>query len=412
MLATLLRAALRNVTRNARRSAITALAVLIGTGAIVVGRGALNGVYDIVIGGVTEAVHGDVQIHKKGYLEATEALPLNLTVHYDDALQQVIRADKRVLDVSPRIHFSGLVTDANQDNTTVFYGFAMDPDHEFNVTPRNRANIIAGQSLSNDDPTGVVLGQELAENLHLKVGDEIVLLVNTRAGSLNGKDVTVRGIAKFKLPGLVNKAVHIPLSTAQSLLYMDGEATEVAIKLKDDPIPAVRRYAADLSATLTSKYPDYQSNTWMDVSGFYLDTLDMMDQVFAILILVFFIVMIAGIVNTMLMSVLERVSEIGTMMALGVKRRRILNLFLFEAGILGLIGSLVGTGLGMAVVGYYYYQGLVMPLPGGNEQAVHPHVDPVYTLGIIASALVVSTASALYPAWRASLLTPVDALRS
>lgn len=412
MTGSLLRIAFRNVTRNTRRSLITALAVLIGTGAIVVGRGLLNGVSDIVIGGVTEAVTGDAQIHKHGYLEATEALPLNMTVEWTEDLRALLAKDKDVVDSSGRIAFSGLVSDANQDNTTVFYGLGMDPDHEFTVTPRNKANIVQGEALSNDQPLGIVVGEALAKNLNLKLGDEITLLVNTQAGSLNGKDVIVRGIARFKLPGLVNKAIHLPLQTAQELLYMQGQVTEVAIKLKDNTIPGVEAYDKRLKAQLKDAGMDLQTNTWADVSAFYTDSLGMMDQVFAVLIIVFYIIMVAGIINTMLMSVLERVSEIGTMMAIGVRRRKILNMFLSEAAVLGAFGAMAGTGTGLLITTYYGVQGLVLPLPGGTESAVFPHVGPTYIVGIILSALVVSAAAALYPAWRASLLSPVDALRS
>lgn len=412
MFRVIFRIALRNVFRNYKRSLITALAVFIGTGAIVVGRGLLNGVYDTVIGGVTEAVTGDVQIHLNGYLEATEALPLHLSFKYDESLEKLVREDPRVLDVSGRIAFSGLVTDANQENTTVFYGVGMDPDHEFNITPRNKGNIVAGQALSNDDPTGIVLGKELADNLKLNVGDEITLLVNTREGSLNGKDVKVRGIAKFRLPGLVNKAVHLPLSTAQTLLYMQGDVTEVAIKVKGKEIETVNGVNEGLTKRLAGAYPDLRSNTWLDVSSFYLNFLNMMDYVFAVLIVVFFVVMVAGIANTMLMSVLERVSEIGTMMAIGVRRKRILNLFLSESMVLGAMGAVAGTGVAFVLILYYGYQGLMFPLPGGNEGAVYPRIDLSYIVMIVGAALVVSVISALYPAWRASRLTPVDALRS
>lgn len=412
MIGTLLSIAFRNVTRNTRRSLITALAVLIGTGAIVVGRGLLNGVHDIIIGGVTEVVTGDAQIHRKGYLDATEALPLNLSFPYDDALRHQIAQDPEVVDLSGRIAFSGLVTDANQENTTVFYGVGMDPDHEFRVTPRNAANIIAGEPLSNAEPLGIVIGEELAQNLSLKVGDEITLLVNTQAGSVNGKDVRVRGIAKFKLPGLVNKAIHLPLATAQEVLRMQGEVTEVVIKINDDSVAGVKRYEERLAKAVAATHPDLDTNTWLDVSAFYLDTIEMMDQVFAVLIVVFFVVMIAGIVNTMLMSVLERVSEIGTMMALGVRRRRILNLFLLEASVLGAMGSVAGTGLAAGINLFFGYRGLVLPLPGGNEGVVYPYIGVGYILTIIAAALVVSALSAFYPAWRASHLTPVDALRA
>ncbi len=136
----------------------------------------------------------------------------------------------------------------------------------------------------------------------------------------------------------------------------------------------------------------------------------MMDQVFGILILVFYIIMVAGIINTMLMSVLERVSEIGMMMAIGVKRRTILQLFFAEALLLALIGAAVGVLTGGGLVLYFGTQGLYLPLAGDLPKIVYPSIEAPFLLWTCLGALVVALFAALAPVYRASRLTPIEAL--
>lgn len=410
----ILRVSFRNITRNARRSLITALAVLIGTGFIIFARGALNGFHAGMIAGVTESQAGDLQLHRPDYLEANQALPLDKSFQVGDQFKAMMQEVPGIESYSARIAFSGMIS--NGDDTTLFFGQAIDPENEYKVCPRNRDNIYAGGSpVKTDDPKGIVLGKALAESLNAKVGSELTLLVTTRSGALNATDVTVVGIAEFKIPGIGNKIVHLPLVTAQKLLGMDGEVTEVVANAKSiDDVDAARD---DLRRLLDGTYKDLNltPNTWkeIDLGKFILGAVELQNQVLQYVILVLFLVMISGIVNTMLMSVFERVREVGTMMAIGVRRSKILFMFLMEAMALGSVGAFLGVGLGATVVGILGKVGMPLPsLGGAASTTIHPFIQPGYMAMVVGVAVGVAVLAAMYPAIRASLMRPAEALRT
>jgi putative ABC transport system permease protein len=151
----------------------------------------------------------------------------------------------------------------------------------------------------------------------------------------------------------------------------------------------------------------------MDVGQVYVNAIELQNSVLRYIIAVFFIVMIAGIVNTMLMSVFERIREVGTMMAIGVRRKRILAMFLFEAMTLGSMGALAGLIFGGGFVLLTGRVGFPMPSIGDAEAyTVYPYVAPSYMLTVMGIALVTAVIAALYPALRASRLRPAEALRT
>lgn len=413
MLWSVLNVSIRNVTRNARRSLITALAVLIGCGFIIFARGVLNGFHAGMVAGVTETQAGDIQLHRPEYLEANQALPLDKAFKVDDRFKSMMAKIPGIDAYTARIQFSGMISSG--ENTTLFFGQAVDPENEYKVCPRNKANIIEGGPITTENPAGVVIGKALAESLKVKIGDELTLLVNTRAGALNGRDVTVVGIAEFRVPGIGNKIVHIPLKTAQTLLGMDEEVTEViadASTLEDVDVSADA-----LKSLLAGEYKDLNliPNTWqeIDLGKFILGAIQLQNQVLLYIIGVLFLVMISGIVNTMLMSVFERVREIGTMMAIGVRRSRILLMFLFEAVALSTIGAVLGVGLGAGVIAIFGKTGMPLPSIGGSSSAIiHPYIQGSYMLLVMGVAVGVAVLAALYPAARASNMRPADALRT
>lgn len=415
MFGSLLNVSIRNITRNARRSLITALAVLIGTGFIIFARGALNGFHSAMVNGVTETQAGDIQLHRPEYLEANEALPLDKSFKTDARFQELMADIPEIKTWTSRIAFSGMISKGEE--TTLFFGQAVDPEKEYKVCPRNKQNIFEGGSpVSADKPEGIVLGKALAESLDVKVGDELTLLVTTRTGALNATDVVVSGIAEFKIPGVGNKIVHIPLAKAQHLLGMDDEVTEVIADV--ETLDDVEVVEARLASLLGGKFQDIRlaTNTWkeIDLGRFLLGAIQLQNQVLWYIIGVLFLVMISGIVNTMLMSVFERVREIGTMMAIGVRRNKILTMFVLEAAALSTVGAILGVGLGWGVVSILGVVG--MPLPGlgtSNTAAViYPYIQLSYMMGVVGLALTVAVLAALYPAVRASMMRPAEALRT
>src|SRR5262249_39283155 len=152
--------------------------------------------------------------------------------------------------------------------------------------------------------------------------------------------------------------------------------------------------------------------TWRDVDPMTRDRTTVIRWVLGFVALVLFLLVATGIVNTMLMSVYERVREIGTMLAVGVKRRQVMMLFLWEALALGLCGSCGGASLGLAVVAFLGRRGVSIRPPGSDASVMFPHVSWAFLGLLVVFALVGTVGAALYPSRKAAKLRPVEALRA
>jgi putative ABC transport system permease protein len=176
-----------------------------------------------------------------------------------------------------------------------------------------------------------------------------------------------------------------------------------------DKLERVDHTAAELRAALGD---GYEVHTWLELQPIARDAVERLRYVLFFVALILFLLVVSGIVNTMLMSVYERVREIGTMMAVGVRRRQVVALFLGEAGAIGLGGALLGAALGTAVVRWLGGSGIHLKPPGGEVMLIRPSVGWAFIGASIAAATVGALLAALYPAWKASRLKPVDALRA
>lgn len=189
---------------------------------------------------------------------------------------------------------------------------------------------------------------------------------------------------------------------------MEGRATEIAIAI--DRIGEAEKMKAQLQATLG---PEYEVSTWHEVAAFVDDAIAAQNFVLSLIAGIFLFVALLGIANTMMMSVLERTREIGTMMSVGVRRRQILLLFLIEAALLGLLGGILGALAGGGFVLYYGHKGMVLRISGTAAPFhVHPTISVNYILFILALAAGGAALAALWPSLRASRLRPVEALSS
>lgn len=402
---TLVRIALRNVARNRRRTLITLAALLVGVGVMVSIRGLLSGFQRGLVLGVVQGQTGAIQVHRTGYLKNVLSNPLNLDFPVDGVLATV-RAEKGVVAATARIAFAGLVSSGEE--TLFFAATAVDPAGEFAVCPLRAASLTDGSRLlPAAGDAGLVLTTDLARSMKFAAGSEVSLLAPDRDGALNGEAVQLTGEMVLRLPG-EKKVGLVPLSLAQRLLRMDGRATEVLVSVPDDDLDRVKELASRLQARLG---PTFEVNTWDEVAVFIKQTQARQNFILQLIAAVFMVLMLLGVANTMLMSVLERTREVGTMMAVGVRRSQILALFLFEALGLGALGGVVGAVAGQGVVSWMHAAGLEVTAPGQNAPfTIRPYVAPQYLGTVILIAAVGAMLFAVYPAWRASRLRPVEAL--
>lgn len=428
---TLLLIAFRNLQRNRKRTAITLAALVLGVGLMVFIRGFINGQQQMMKNNIIAGRIGAVQVHKKGYLANVLASPLTLAFADTPELRARVQSVKGVEAVAPRIEFGAMISMpdkrpppadgsalAEEDfgATSFFMATAIDPEVEPKVTWRRAEWMREGRYPVDRSSTEVVLNNEFAAGLEAKVHpagqplpaveQQAALLAADRDGALNGVNVVLGGVFAMGAPG--DKRVGlVPLATAQQLLRMEGEVTEYALKV--EPIERATEVREALQAVLG---PEFEVHTWEEIFPFIKEMLGTSDFIFGIVARIFLLVVLLGIVNAMLMSVLERVREIGTMLAVGMRRRQIVQLFLLEGVVLGTLGGVLGVVAGAAVTLYLGHVGIDLPAPGATVSTL---LRPTLTLRFLVEAQLQAVAgtaiAALWPALRASALRPVEALQ-
>ena len=403
----LLRIAARNVLRNRCRSLITFSAVFLALTVMVSIRGLVNGLSDSIREASILGQTGSLQVHRRGFLKSMNGASLELDIPTDSVFMNKLRSVPGVADATARIAFGAMVN-AN-DRTTPALFTAVDPNNEQRVCPRRFEGVSSGISLAKAGPTSGLLTPQLAAKLGIKQGMQSTIMAGDRDGALNALDFSYVGAYGQSGLALPDKKVgFVPLALAQELLRMPERATEVAISLHNmDDAESIK---PRLQVAVGS---DFEVSTWREIAPWVEEAIAANHHMLNLCAFIFLFVSLLGVVNTMLLSAFERTREIGTMMAVGVRRRQILYLFLLEAALLGLLGGVFGAAAGGSLVAYFSHQGITFRL--SNVQTpfhIRPWIDPGYLLTTLCMAVAGAVLASLWPAMRASRLRPVEALAS
>jgi putative ABC transport system permease protein len=399
--------AVRNVGRNRRRSLITGVAIVIAVVMVMLLRGFVDGAGALMVADVVEGRSGALQVHRKGYVDSIESVPTRLNMPYTPELVAKMRAVPNVKGVTGRIVFNGLV--GNGRTQTMFVGRALDLAHEEEACPRAKSIVKeGGKPLAAGDASDVLLGFELGESFGTPLGATVSVQSSSPSGRSNAIDLKVKGFAVSSLPFENKRVLAVPLATAQSLIDLDGKVTEYAIAVNE--LAALEQTKADLQAALG---PEYEVHAWHELNTFVRDVINRQNIVFSAISAVLFVIALTVIANTMLMSVFERIREIGTLLAVGVRRAQVLQLFVLEAAVIGLVGGVIGATVGRVALAVISAIGIPLELPGTSGHAMlEPTVSPRFVAGAVIVAVIGALAASALPARRASRLNPVDALRN
>ncbi len=399
----LIRLAVRNVARNRRRTLITLVAVLFGVGAAVTTRGVMNGLQQALVTNVTAGFSGALQIHRTGYMANVLTGPLTLELPADEAFLSRVRAVEGVKAVAPRIHFAGSLS-AGKEEALVFTFRGLSRTEEVEVCPAAPETFTPGSRFDTTD--AVLVADSVLDGFGGAGGQELVLVAPDRDGAINGALVHLTGGTRSVMPGADTPSGVVALEIAQSLLRMEGRATEIAVAVHE--LSDVDAVAQRLREALG---PDYEIHTWSELLPEVAQSRSHQDVIQYTVSVVFLVLLLLGVANAMLMSVMERTREVGTMLAVGMRRSRVLTLFLLEAIALGVSGGGLGALLGLGLTSWLAYQGIVFTAP---SLTVPFDVRPFVGWGYLAAMALIATLGAalfsLYPAWRASRLRPVEAL--
>jgi putative ABC transport system permease protein len=398
----------REVTRRKRRSAVAIGAIAFGVVALLLASGFIEWIFWSMRESTIRSGLGHIQVTRPGYHEAGLADPLAFLLGDPAPLAQPAGtlAGVAVQTVAPRITFFGLMS--RGEVSLSFQGEGMVPAAEKPL--EESVVVVDGAPLAEDgDRRDVLLGLGLAQNLGVRVGETVVLLVNSPGGGVNGAEARVSGFFTTVSKAYDDTAVRMPLALARQLLRVDG-ATKWIVTLSDTG--ATDEAVAALKAQLPAA--QYAVTPWRDLADFYNKTVVLFSKQVAVLNLIIALIVILTISNTMTIAVLERTTEIGTALALGATPRLVLRGFLVEGVVLGVTGALAGLVLGALAAVWISAVGIPMPPPPGMSRGYVGEIllTPFMAMQAVLLAVSSAVAGAIVPAWRASRMTIVDAIRT
>lgn len=407
----LFKIAIRNLIRYKRRTLLTSTLIAIGVLFVLVFIAASGSFKNLMIGQITDSMLGHLQVHKRGYMASIDSLPLTLNLN-TKAIKKLEIAIKEIPEIeaySPRIKFGGMFSNFVESSNIKVNGVY--PEKEIVSVPLFLSRISKGERAIKKGE--ILIPELLATGLKIKVGDAVVVIATNRDGSVNGKQFKVGGIIESVTgPGGRDGYVHI--EDAMEILRMDElEISEVAVRVKDfSKLDSVKTSLNRMLSKNLNKQgkPVFDVRTWEKLSPFY-NIARMIDVMTIFIKIMLIAIVLISITNVMIMAVYERIREIGTIAAIGTMPEKILSLFLIEGLSLGVTGVIVGNLLAFIVVFLMNIIEITFNFGRQTGFILTPELKAGDILFVSAVVITVSVLAALQPAFKASRMEPVEALR-
>ena len=400
------RYALGNLGRNPRRTAMTFATLIFAVSMTIIAQRYSAALMQLWQDGAADTGTGHARLFKQGYFTKQEGVDRRLSLKEGSDLEEILFADDGVEATVRRLRIEGLM--AGDLANLYFLGIGVEPTNELRVSPRLFTDNDTGSFVSDDDPSGIAIGRLLASSLNLSIGDEVTLVAPTVDGSVNGIDVHVVGIVDASIPSFSKRTVYAHIDQLRRLVRLDNSHTEIAVRLKPAVEPS--KFVASYKSRLAAAGGDLRG--WWEVEPMIRNIEKIWDNVVACITGLLFLTTGLSILNIIYMMVSERSVEIGTLMAIGAKRRDVKKLFLAEAVLIGLIGGGLGALLGNLVVGLMHWQGVPFESPfGADALIIRPTFSGLVTGVIWFLAGLVTVIAAYGPARRAAATAPVSAFK-
>jgi putative ABC transport system permease protein len=325
-------------------------------------------------------------------------------------LEGILKQQPEVEAFSPRIKFGGMFSTFVETTNIRLNGVY--PDRELKAVPLlpSRVTNGAGKSLEKGE---IWIPELMSKSMKVNVGDTVVIIATNKDGSVNGKQFKVSGVLESATgPGGRDGYIHI--EDAMEVLRMEEmEVSEVAIRLKD--FSHLHSFKDRLEGLLSGELnkqgmPIYEVHTWETLSPFY-SIARMIDMMAFFIKLMLVAIVLVSIMNVMIMAVYERVREIGTIAAIGTLPGKILSMFVLEGLFLGTMGALAGDLIGLVIILILNRVGITFDFGRETGLVLSATIGPSDVLMISVIVIFISVVASLQPAYKASKMEPIKALR-
>jgi ABC-type lipoprotein release transport system permease subunit len=401
----------RNLWRRKRRTAITVVSIAVGVGLCLFFTGISDGMYGKIIAMAVRSGSGHLVVENPAYRDDQVA---KNSLHVGDDLLGAIRSVRHLEGYSLRVSGPGIISTSHGTVGGGFDAVNPDLDRKFSLLARS---MVEGRYL--ESGRDMIIGVELARKLKAKIGSKIVLTTQDREGETVQELFRLVGTFHTRSDMLDGFYFQITLAKAQAMIGLaPDEVTQLGIYLEDRlDMPDATRL---LAATAVSGAGDLVIVPWQEILSDLASYIEVDSASNYIFLALLFLVILAGVLNTVLMSVMERTYEFGVMLSIGMSRSRLMAVVLVECAMLGLIGTLSGSVLGWLVdrtlnrypidLSRYIEDTSV----GGffMDMSLRSNILLNHFIIIVTLVFLTILIVGIYPAWKAGRIEPVDALHS
>lgn len=396
----------RNIWRNKLRSLIIIGSVAMGLMAGLFVLSLYKGILQDRVRKVIDTEVSHLQIHHRRFKEDYDA---QFYIPQTDTMIHVLNKIKPIKATSFRIVCLGMLMTGTGSAGVQIIG--IDSQNE-NKVSAIAEKIIEGTLFTSEKKAHVIIGKKLADKMHLRIGNKIVLTFTDAESNIVSAAFRISAIYKTDNAPSDEKLLYVQRAELGKLLSIGKSIHEIAIMLDNDKL------ISETKLRLTSQFPRLQIETWSEISPETKLMIDTTDSYSRIFIMIIMLALSFGIINTMLMAVLERSREIGMLMAIGMNQRRVFEMILTETVLLTITGAPPGVFLTWLFVQRYHTAGIDISAIGGVTMSEFGFSSVIYPLfpwekmpEEIVIVMVVAGLSSLIPAIKAIRLKPVEALQ-
>ena len=396
----------RNIFRNKRRTLIAATAIGIGLTALIFIDAFMIGMAETMVRTATASFLGDAQIHREGFRDEQEA---SMTIQEIDKVTASLAEEAIVQHSTKRVLVSGMIT--SPANVSAINLVGVHPPTEKFLSLIDDA-ITEGVYFEADNNRDVVIGTKLAEILEIGIGNRVVVTVaQAETGEISQEMFRVSGIYYFADEGMNSGMAFVRIQKAQEMLAIGNNVHEISIKF------TAIAYAQDSTLPFWDTYSEHgnEALSWTELMSQLTVVLEMTTYSKYIMGVVLFGVVIFGIINTLFMSLYERMFEFGVLRAVGTRPFGMARVILFEAGALAIVSIGVGAILGFLVTAVLAHIGIdytgIEMMGVTMQEFIRPVITVEQFIFYPIWVFVFTIIAGLYPAWHVAKMSPVDAMR-
>ena len=409
-----IRLGLKNLLRQKRRNITTIFIIAFAFFVYLFVESMMDGLSEMSFDNIKNFETGDVQIAHPDYWEEREELPLENLIYWNSQLEETIRQTRDVTGVSPELRFSANLNNGIDEMGVI--GLGIVPE-KYNEVFQTQDYFLEG-SIAALSENKAVIGDRLAELMDLKMNDYIILLVRTKEDTFNTIDVEIGGIVRTLNPLMNSNTVLLSLNTVQLSLNVEDQISTISLKSTTEQDNIIIQ---SLNQNLKNQNFSLKAFSWQDSAKNIIAYNKMEKQAIAAIMSMVLLIGMVGIVNNIVLSSLERASEIGMMKALGMKEWEIVFVFMIEATGIGILGGLFGCFLGYIGVSWLVNNGISFVALYGEmadlAQFGIPIIDEIYGVWnystfsyIFFLGIFVAILSSILPAYWAANKDPVESI--